>query len=128
MSSVYEIVGEEGIASLVAAFYARVPGNPVLSSMYPADDLEGAEQRLRDFLVYRFGGPQRYIEERGHPRLRRRHAPFAIDSRAREEWMHTMNEAFVEASLPDEVTSALRAFFAETSAFLVNREGSDADG
>ena len=113
---------------MAAAFYARVPGNPVLSSMYPAYDLEGAEQRLRDFLVYRFGGPQRYIEERGHPRLRRRHAPFAIDSRAREEWMHTMNEAFVEASLPDEVTSALRAFFAETSAFLVNREGSDADG
>ena len=128
MSSVYEIVGEEGIASLVAAFYARVPNNPVLSGMYPADDLEGAEQRLRDFLVYRFGGPQRYIEQRGHPRLRQRHAPFAIDASAREEWMHAMNEAFVEASLPDEVTSALRAFFAETSAFLVNREDPGASG
>jgi hemoglobin len=128
VSSLYEIVGEDGITSLVAAFYARVPNNPVLSNTYPADDLEGAEQRLRDFLVYRFGGPQRYIEERGHPRLRRRHAAFAIDASAREEWMHVMNEAFVEASLPDEVTSTLRAFFAETSAFLVNREDEGAGG
>ena len=47
--------------------------------MYPADDLAGAEQRLRDFLIGRFGGPPRYIEQRGHPRLRMRHMPFAID-------------------------------------------------
>src|SRR5262245_35500036 len=81
---VYGQIGEEGFARVVAAFYAQVPADDVLGPMYPPADLPGAEQRLRDFLVGRFGGPQRYIEERGHPRLRARHAPFAIDQRARD--------------------------------------------
>jgi hemoglobin len=72
---VYAVVGEPGITRVVAAFYRRVPSDDVLGPMYPPEDLEGAEQRLRDFLIYRFGGPQRYIEQRGHPRLRARDRP-----------------------------------------------------
>ena len=82
-SEIFQAVGEDGFERLVAAFYRQVPGDDVLGPMYPPDDLVGAEQRLRDFLVGRFGGPPRYIEQRGHPRLRMRHAPFPIDSRAR---------------------------------------------
>src|SRR5437667_91761 len=67
---VYGIIGEGGFERLIAAFYRQVPGDDILGPMYPADDLEGAERRLRDFLIFRFGGPQRYLAERGHPRLR----------------------------------------------------------
>ncbi len=67
---VFSAVGEEGFARLIAAFYEQVPGDDILGPMYPKHDMVGAEQRLRDYLIYRFGGPQRYIEERGHPRLK----------------------------------------------------------
>ena len=68
--------------------------------MYPAHDLAGAEQRLRDYLIYRFGGPPNYIEERGHPRLRMRHMPFAITQAARDRWMLLMDRALEQADLP----------------------------
>ena len=84
---VYARIGEDGFARLVRAFYAQVPGDDVLGRMYPAHDLAGAEERLRDFLVGRFGGPPRYMEQRGHPRLRMRHMPFAIDTAARNRWV-----------------------------------------
>lgn len=69
------------------AFYAQVPTDDILGPMYPPEDLAGAEERLRDFLVGRFGEPPRYIEQRGHPRLRMRHAPFKLDQRARDCWL-----------------------------------------
>src|SRR5438270_14023666 len=105
---VYAVVGEPGIARVVAAFYRRVPADDVLGPMYPPDDLEGAEQRLRDFLIYRFGGPQRYIEQRGHPRLRACHGRFAIDARARDRWMQLMTEALAEDGLPGDVENVMR--------------------
>jgi hemoglobin len=118
---VYARVGESGIARVVAAFYRRVPGDDVLGPMYPPEDLEGAEQRLRDFLIYRFGGPQRYIEARGHPRLRARHGRFAIDSRARDRWMQLMTEALAEAGLPSDVEDVMRTFLDGIATFLINR-------
>ena len=87
---VYAAIGEEGFARLVHAFYAHVPSDPILGAMYPKHDLAGAEQRLRDFLVGRFGGPPRYIEQRGHPRLRMRHMPFKLDEAARDRWVALM--------------------------------------
>ena len=60
---IYSTIGEEGFARLIAAFYKQVPGDEILGPMYPPHDLAGAEQRLRDFLIGRFGGPQRYIEQ-----------------------------------------------------------------
>jgi hemoglobin len=117
---VYGQVGEPGIARVVAAFYRRVPNDDVLGPMYPPEDLEGAEQRLRDFLIYRFGGPPRYIEARGHPRLRARHGRFAIDARARDRWMHLMTEALAEAGLPADVENVMRTFLDGIATFLMN--------
>src|SRR6476659_8139676 len=78
-TQVFSLIGEEGFARLVAAFYRRVPADDVLGPLYPPADLAGAERRLRDFLVMRFGGPDRYAQTRGHPRLRMRHGRFLID-------------------------------------------------
>ena len=119
--TVYETVGEDGFERLVGAFYRRIPDDPLLGPMYPADDLEGAEQRLRDFLVDRLGGPPRYLETRGHPRLRRRHMPFPIDVAARDRWLTLMGEALVEAEFPPAVRELLERFFAEVADFLRNR-------
>jgi hemoglobin len=117
---IYGQIGEEGFARLVAAFYRQVPGDDVLGPMYPADDLPGAEERLKDFLVGRFGGPQRYIEQRGHPRLRMRHMPFKLDQRARDRWVSLMDRALEEAQLPKESNDLLCAFFHHMSTFLMN--------
>ncbi len=119
--TLYEIVGEDGFERLTRAFYAQVPEDGLLGPMYPEGQLEEARIRLRDFLVGRFGGPQRYIRERGHPRLRMRHMPFPIDTAARNRWMRLMTNALAKAELPDEAAKALLAFFAEVATFLVNR-------
>ncbi|MEZ5316903.1 MAG: globin [Vicinamibacterales bacterium] len=117
---VYARIGEDGFARLVHAFYAQVPDDDVLGPMYPSSDLAGAEARLRDFLVGRFGGPTRYIETRGHPRLRMRHAPFRVDRRARDRWMTLMSRAIDEAALPGDVAALLRSFFDQTATFMMN--------
>lgn len=119
-TDIYDVVGEEGFHRLVAAFYRQVPGDDVLGPMYPADDLAGAEERLRDFLVGRFGGPPRYMEKRGHPRLRMRHVRFAIDERARGRWLELMGRALDEAGFPADVDASLREFFAAVATMLVN--------
>jgi len=118
---VFTAVGEEGFARLVAAFYRQVPGDELLGPMYPAGDLEGAEQRLRDYLIYRFGGPPRYIEQRGHPKLRMRHFPFAITQAARDRWVRCMEIAFEQAALPPEAAQHIREFFDGMSTFMINR-------
>ena len=120
---IYATIGEDGFTRLIAAFYRQVPGDEILGAMYPPDDLAGAEQRLRDFLVGRFGGPQRYIERRGHPRLRMRHMPFAVNAAARERWLRLMTNALDEVGFPSEVDAFLRDFFDGVSAMLVNRPG-----
>ena len=119
--NIYSAIGEDGFRRLIAAFYRQVPGDAILGAMYPPEDLAGAEQRLRDFLVGRFGGPQRYIEQRGHPRLRMRHMPFAVNAAARERWLQLMTNALDEVKLPEDVDALLREFFDGVSAMLVNR-------
>jgi hemoglobin len=120
-ADLYPAIGEDGFARLVRAFYAQVPDDAVLGPMYRSRDLAGAEQRLRDFLIGRFGGPPRYIEQRGHPRLRMRHAPFVIDAAARNRWVLLMDRALDETRLPEEATSLLREFFHSTATFMINR-------
>ena len=117
----YPAIGEDGFSRLVRAFYAQVPTDPVLGPMYPKDDLAGAEERLRDFLIGRFGGPQRYVEQRGHPRLRMRHMPFAIDTAARDRWVMLMEGALDEAALPPDAAALLREFFHSVATFMINR-------
>ena len=116
----YDAIGEDGFARLVHAFYSQVPGDEILGPLYPPHDLAGAEQRLRDFLVGRFGGPPRYIEQRGHPRLRMRHLPFAIDEAARNRWVTLMDRALDETKLPESATTLLREFFHSVATFLRN--------
>jgi hemoglobin len=118
---VYSAIGNEGFERLIAAFYKRIPGDDILGPMYRGRDLAAAEERLRGFLIYRFGGPQAYIENRGHPRLRMRHAPFVIDQAARDRWMQFMRAALLETDLPPEPAAVLLRFFESTASAMINR-------
>jgi hemoglobin len=118
---IYAVIGHEGFERLVAAFYRQVPGDDVLGPLYPSKDFAGAEKRLRDFLLFRFGGPSTYLETRGHPRLRMRHAPFPIGTAARDRWVQLMSRALEDAKLPADVHNTLESFFASTATFLVNK-------
>ena len=119
-NQVFSIVGEAGFIRLIASFYRQVVDDDILGPMYPKEDREGAEQRLRDFLIYRFGGSQRYIAQRGHPRLRMRHARFRINQAARDRWMQLMGNAFAEAALPEAAEQFLRTFLEQMSTFMIN--------
>ena len=116
------VVGEDGIARLTAAFYRQVHEDELLGPMYPQHDREGAEQRLRDFLIYRFGGSARYLERRGHPRLRARHVPFRIDRAARDRWMQLMGRALAEVAFPAEAERCLREFLEQMATFMINHD------
>jgi hemoglobin len=127
-NEVYAAIGEEGFTRLIAAFYSRVPQDDILGPMYEKHDLAGAEQRLRDFLLFRFGGDLRYVEQRGHPRLRMRHFRFPITRAARDRWMELMTTALVEANIPADAAVVLRAFFDSTATFLMNRPDEPVEG
>jgi hemoglobin len=120
-AELYGRIGEEGFERLVAGFYRRVRQDPLLAPLYPEQDWAGAQQRLQDFLVGRFGGPPRYIEARGHPRLRQRHAPFAVDRAARDRWVELMGASLAEADLGAQESAFLAAFFDQVATFLLNR-------
>ena len=113
--------GEDEIAALVAAFYRRVKTDDLLSPMYPDDDWDGSEQRLRDFFIYRFGGSDRYVQERGHPRLRMRHAPFKIGIPERDRWLELMDGAIEETKVPSSVVLNLKMFFQQVAEFMRNQ-------
>jgi hemoglobin len=121
-TKVYSIIGDEGFTRLVAAFYRRVASDDILRPLYPEEDLAAAEVRLREFLIQRFGGPMAYSEKRGHPRLRVRHAPFAIDQKGRDRWVQLMEAALAEANLPTEVVPPLQKFLHEAATFMINRQ------
>ena len=88
--------GADAFRRLVHRFYVGVADDPVLRPLYPDEDLGPAEERLRMFLEQYWGGPKTYSEQRGHPRLRMRHAPFRITSVERDAWLHHMREAVDE--------------------------------
>lgn len=120
LASVCPTIGEAGIAQVVAGFYRRVPDDEILGPMYPPHDLAEAEARLRDFLIYRFGGPDRYLHQRGHPRLRMRHAPFAVSQAARDRWVTLMDQALLEAELPTSIVAIMQEFLHQTATMLMN--------
>ncbi len=117
---IYQLLGAEVLTAIVAAFYRRVPQDPILGPMYPPDDLAGAEQRLRSFLIYRFGGPPDYLRDRGHPRLRIRHAPFRVDRAARDRWMELMLAAVDEVGVAAAHRAYLEQFLGDIATFLQN--------
>jgi hemoglobin len=121
-TKLFSVLGQAGLTDLVAAFYRRIPADDILGPMYPKDDLAGAEQRLLGFLTFRFGGPDTYIQQRGHPRLRMRHAPFAVTKAGRDRWVSLMEAAMEEVNTPAEARPALRKFFGDAATFMINAE------
>ncbi|NIH81789.1 globin [Amycolatopsis viridis] len=106
--SFYDAVGgEPTFRKIVARFYAEVAKDEVLRPMYPEEDLGPAEDRLRLFLMQYWGGPHTYSDQRGHPRLRMRHAPFKIGPIERDAWLRAMRVAVDEAALPEPLETQL---------------------
>ena len=106
---------------LVGRFYAGVATDPILRPLYPEPDLGGAQRRLTLFLAQYWGGPRTYDDERGHPRLRMRHAPFAIDGAARDRWLELMRAALAAESPPADVAVELDAYLGMAAEAMRNR-------
>jgi hemoglobin len=129
----YDLMGGAPFfATLVHAFYAGVALDPVLRPMYPDHELEAAERRLRMFLEQYWGGPSTYGDERGHPRLRMRHAPFEVDDRAREHWLEHMRAALdvaiAEHGLDPVLEAELWKYLVGAAYAMVNSPGPGPDG
>ena len=122
--TVYDVVGAEFFVELVERFYDGVAHDPVLRPMYPGADLRGAKTRLCGFLVQYWGGPTDYSDARGHPRLRMRHAPFAIDQRARDAWLAHMTRAVDETvenhGFPPALAQILHGYFGPAATHMIN--------
>ena len=106
---------------LVGRFYDAVGTDPILRPLYPEPDLSGARRRLTLFLAQYWGGPRTYDDERGHPRLRMRHAPFAIDTAARDRWLTLMRAALAAEAPPPDVATELDAYFEMAAEAMRNR-------
>ncbi|WP_199537283.1 globin [Spongiactinospora gelatinilytica] len=119
--SFYEAVGgEETFHRLVHRFYEGVAEDPLLRPLYPEEDLTGAEERLRMFLVQYWGGPNTYSRQRGHPRLRMRHVPFVIGTAERDAWLRHMHDAVESLDLPKDLATRLWDYLVYAAHSLVN--------
>lgn len=122
IDDIYDRVGGEAFfTALVDDFYAQVATDEVLRPMYPEEDLGGANERLRLYLMERCGGPATYSAERGHPRLRMRHLPFEIDEAARDHWMAAMTHALEQRNLSPEDHDAMLRFFVPMAQHMINK-------
>lgn len=116
-----EVGGHATFTRLVARFYAGVRTDPVLVPLYPQDDWDGAEARFRGFLEQYWGGPMTYSEQRGHPRLRLRHAPFAIGPKERDAWLGHMRDAVDSLDLTAEQRAQLWGYLEMAAHSMQNR-------
>jgi hemoglobin len=107
--------------ALVGRFYDGVETDPILRPLYPEPDLAGARHRLTLFLAQYWGGPTTYDEERGHPRLRMRHARFAIGPEARDAWLRHMRAALAEVAPPPDVATELDRYLEMAAEAMRNR-------
>jgi len=120
--SVYELAGgQQAFRRLVSRFYARVADDAVLRAVYPEEDLSAATERLTLFLIQYWGGPATYSEQRGHPRLRMRHQPFAIGQRERDAWLGQMTAAVESMEFAPAVRKALLDYFETASTAMINQ-------
>jgi hemoglobin len=115
-----EIGGMETIRTIVDTFYAGVAGDDVMRPMYPEEDLAPAAERLTLFLAQYWGGPTTYSERRGHPRLRMRHAPFAVTPLAAEHWLRHFREGLDAADLTPEQDRRFWEYVTHAAKFMVN--------
>ena len=118
---VIEAIVKECISRMVAGFYRRVKTDDLLAPMYPRDDWEGSESRLRDFLLFRIAEDSMYILKRGHPRLRMRHMPFRIGVAERDRWLALMGAAMDEAEVEGAAREFLDALFLQIADFMRNQ-------
>jgi hemoglobin len=119
--SFYDAVGgAETFHRLVHRFYQGVRGDDALRALYPEEDLGPAEDRLRMFLEQYWGGPHTYNEQRGHPRLRMRHAPFAVTADARDHWLKHMRDAMDDLALDEPYETMLWDYLVNAAHSLVN--------
>ena len=116
-----KVGGQKTFNELVSHFYALVAVNPVLRPMYPDSDLKAAAQRLEMFLVQYWGGPTTYSEQRGHPRLRMRHAPFHIATKERDEWLNCMRQAVDGLEINAELKTELWNYLEMAANSMVNQ-------
>ncbi|MFI6266237.1 globin [Micromonospora sp. NPDC051006] len=114
------IGGEPTFRKLVDEFYAGVAEDPLLRPMYPEEDLGPAAERFSLFLIQYWGGPNTYSAQRGHPRLRMRHAPFRIGAAERDAWLRNMRRALDRLDLPPEHATALWDYLERAAYFMVN--------
>ncbi len=122
MSAFYEELGGEAFfADLVSQFYAYVAVDPILRPMYPETDMKGAAQRLQWFLEQYWGGPSTYQENRGHPRLRMRHAQFHIDNAARDAWLNAMHAVVDGMQIKPELRAQLWSYLEMAANSMVNQ-------
>jgi hemoglobin len=115
--------GEETFRRLVHRFYEGVAADPILRPLYPEEDLEPAEERLRLFLIQYWGGPRTYGERRGHPRLRMRHAPFSIGGPERDAWLTHMRAAVDELELSEQLDKMLWDYLLMAANSMINKMG-----
>lgn len=120
-AEVMKICGENGIRQMVAEFYRRVRKDDLIGPMYPENDLAGSEERLAEFLLFRLGASTRYLETRGHPKLRMRHITFRIGIAERDRWLELMTAAMEETGVPAEARGFLDPFFAQVADFMRNQ-------
>jgi hemoglobin len=119
--SFYDAVGgHETFVRIVDRFYQGVATDPELRALYPEEDLAPAAHRLTMFLEQYWGGPTSYSDQRGHPRLGMRHAPFAVTPVARDHWLTHMRAAIDEAGLSPEHRAQLWEYVERAAHFLVN--------
>ena len=119
----YEVAGGMPFfVALVDRFYEGVAADPSLRPIYPEPDLAGPRHRLTLFLAQYWGGPRTYDAERGHPRLRMRHAPFAIGPAERDAWLSHMRDAIASLSPPPDVAARLHAYFEMAADAMRNRD------
>jgi hemoglobin len=114
------IGGEPTFRRLVDEFYVGVAEDPILRPLYPEADLGPANERLRMFLEQYWGGPGTYSQQRGHPRLRQRHAPFKVGPAERDAWLHHMRRAVDSLDLAPEHAATLWAYLERAAMFMVN--------
>jgi hemoglobin len=125
IQSVYDMIGsEEPFHMLVDAFYDKVEQDPVLRPLFPEDLEEGKHWQFL-FLMQFFGGPTRYMQERGHPRLRMRHFPFSINQEARDHWLEHMLTSIDDAGILEPARSLMREYFERASTFLINQHSNE---
>ena len=115
--------GHDFFVTLVHRFYEGVATDAPLRALYPDDDLGPAEVRLRMFLEQYFGGPHTYSDERGHPRLRMRHASYAVTLDQRDRWLRHMLAALDTLTLPDDDDAMVRDYLTRSADFMVNVAG-----